>query len=82
MYEGAIPRTAWGKGGAAAPVAFGEGVYGKYGTGLWTKGPWSGLPGWGGAWWAPTPGGGFAKQYPPGQVGIPYAWYPGYGLVQ
>lgn len=32
--------------------------------------------------WVPTAGGGFAKQYPPGQMGIPYAWHPGYGLVQ
>jgi len=32
--------------------------------------------------WQPTPGGGLAKQYPPGKAGIPYAWYPGYGIVQ
>lgn len=33
-------------------------------------------------YWAPTQGGGWAKQYPPGQAGIPYAWYPQYGVVQ
>lgn len=44
------------------------------GFGSW---PWAtGVP-----YWSFTPGGGFAKQYPPGLVGIPYAYYPGYGLV-
>lgn len=33
-------------------------------------------------YWVPTAGGGFAKQYPPGQAGIPYAYYPGQGLIQ
>jgi len=51
--------------------------------------PWMGCNGFGfqSPWysqptWVPTQGGGWAKQYPPGQVGIPYAWHPEYGLVQ
>ncbi len=68
---------------------------GPWGKGPWGKGPWDKW-GKGKPWpprrfprrhprhpyWRPTPGGGYAKQYPPGQAGIPYAWYPGYGLVQ
>ncbi len=50
--------------------------FGKGGMPL-GKGWFGKAPGWG-----PVPGGGFAKQYPPGMAGIPYGFYPGYGLVQ
>lgn len=56
--------------------------------GLWPGGPGAGgagampWPGPGGIGvWRPIPGGGFALEYPPGYVGIPYAWHPQYGLV-
>lgn len=48
----------------------------------WQVQPCAGWMGQAGPWWQPTPGGGFAKQYPQGQAGIPYAWSPQYGLVQ
>lgn len=64
---GIQPRPFYGKG----KPAYGKGYAGGYGK-----------PGFGKPYWAPTRGGGFAKQYPPGMVGIPYAVYPGYGLVQ
>lgn len=68
----------WGKG-------FPWGIEHPWGKGhRWGKGfPWGKGSPWGqGGFWMPTQGGGFAKQYPPGQVGIPYGYYPGYGKVQ
>jgi len=68
--KGGMP---FGKGG----MPFGKGgmPYGK--EGKFGKGSSGKFPSW-----ASTPGGGFAKQYPPGMAGIPYGYYPGYGLVQ
>ena len=65
------PGMPFGKGGMPFGKPFGKGdtTYDKGGFG---KPPV----------WGMTPGGGFAKQYPPGMMGIPYGYYPGYGLVQ
>ncbi len=65
-----------------APMLFGTGMpFGQgmpFGKGMpFDKGGFGKMPGW-----APVPGGGFAKQYPPGMAGIPYGYYPGYGQVQ
>ncbi|HWI64990.1 MAG TPA: hypothetical protein VNT75_24450 [Symbiobacteriaceae bacterium] len=64
------------------PYGFGKNqtwnqIWNKAWSGFGGQNPWLKQP-----TWTPTPGGGWAKQYPPGQVGIPYAWYPEYGLVQ
>jgi hypothetical protein len=49
---------------------------------LYGKGkPYGKNYGKGKGFWGKTPGGGFAKQYPPGYAGIPYGFYPGYGKV-
>ncbi len=77
--KGAVPYDAgmapFGKGGA-----YGKGGY-PYGKGGYPFGKGK-YPTYRRPYWRPTPGGGLAKQYPPGMVGIPYAYYPGYGLVQ
>lgn len=69
--KGGMP---FGKGGM--PFDKGGMSFGKGGM-PFGKGWFGKAPGWG-----PVPGGGFAKQYPPGMAGIPYGFYPGYGLVQ
>ncbi|MFZ5814650.1 MAG: hypothetical protein ACOY93_05050 [Bacillota bacterium] len=81
--------TGYGKPGWAGYGKPGWAGYGKPGWGKYGKPGWGkfGKPGPGRfgkqkPYWEPTAGGGFAKQYPPGMAGIPYAWHPGYGLVQ
>jgi len=62
-------------------------VFTPYATGGYPDWSWSPWAFTSPAWmlttttWVPTGGGGFAKQYPPGMVGIPYAWQPGIGWI-
>lgn len=81
----------YGKGMYGKGKGQGKGMYGKgapmqygdpYGKGMYGKGKGKGQGKGKTPYWAPTAGGGKAKQYPPGTAGIPYAVYPGYGLVQ
>jgi len=84
--KGAFGTPMPGKGKGAFGTFPGKGFGALPGKGLDTA-PGKGLgvfPGKGAQKpvWQPVPGGGKAKRYPPGQAGIPYAWHPGYGIVQ